>query len=101
LSCPVGRVGQRRLLGVGLEVQPAAGGRVGDAEVQLGLLGGPGFIDAGLVLERARGGDGDDGVFGRFGRDLVQFAFSVTLPLPRGYDKAPHGSALYLLRGII
>jgi hypothetical protein len=29
-------------------------------------------------------------MFGRFGLDLVQLTFSVTAPLPRGYDKAPH-----------
>jgi hypothetical protein len=82
-------------------VQLAAGGRISDAEIQLGLLGGPGFIDTRLFLEGARRGDGDDGVFGRFGRDLVQLAFSVTPPLPRGYDEVPHRPGLYLLRRII
>ena len=94
----LGRAG-RRLFGLGLEAQLAARRGVGDAEVQLGLLGGPGFVDAGLLLEGAGRGDGDDRVFGRFGRDLMQLTFPVTPPLPRGYDKVPHGAELYPLDG--
>ncbi|HEY5333674.1 MAG TPA: hypothetical protein VIJ21_09025, partial [Solirubrobacterales bacterium] len=78
------------LFRLGTEAHLAPGRRVGDAEVQLGCLGGPGFIDAGLLLKRAGGSDRNDGVFGRFGRDLVEFTFSVPSPLPRGYNVVPH-----------
>jgi len=84
-----------------LEAQLATGRRVGDAEVQLGLLGGPRFVDPGLFLEWAGRGYGDDRVFGRFGRDLMQLTFSVAPPLPRGYDEVPHWAALYPLGRII
>jgi hypothetical protein len=89
------------LFHLGLKLQLPARGGVGDAEVQLRLLDGPGFVDAWLLLEWTGGRDGDDGVFGRFGRDFVQLALPVTPPLPRGYDKAPHGRALYLLERIM
>lgn len=78
------------LFRLGLKVQLAPGRGVGDAEVQLGGVGGPGFIDAGLLVEWARGGDRDDRVLGGFGRDLVQLSFPVASPLPRGYDVVPH-----------
>ena len=65
--------------------------RVGDPEVQLGRLGRPSFVDPRLLVERAGGGDGDDCVFGGVRRYLMKLTFSVTTPLPRGYDIAPHG----------
>ena len=65
-------VGSVRLFGLGAELQLATVAvRVGDAEVELGRLGGPGFIDPRLLLERAGGGDSDDRVFCGIRSDLV------------------------------
>src|ERR1700709_2246321 len=76
---------------VGVEAQLAARVRVGDAEVQLGRLGGPRFVDARLLVERPRGGTRDDRVFVRVRGDLVQVSFSVSAPLPSGNEVTPHG----------
>jgi hypothetical protein len=88
-----------RLFRVGLKAQLAPGRGIGDAEVQLGRLGRPGFVDAGLLVEWARGGDRDDRVLGRFGSDLVKLSFSVASPLPRGYHVIPHGGEHTQLKG--
>jgi hypothetical protein len=87
------------LIRFGLETQLAPGRGVGDAEVALGRVGGPGFVNAGLLIEGARGGDRDDRMLSRFRRDLVKLSFSVASPLPRGYHVIPHGGEHTQLKG--
>src|ERR1700761_6957564 len=87
------------LFRLGPEAKLAPGRGVGDAEVQLRRVGGPGFVDAGLLIERARGGDRADRVRGGFRRDLMKLSFSVASPLPRGHHVVPHGGQHTQLKG--